>query len=139
MSASKVASIRALQELQGIVISRKNSKYTPLLQEAEKKCRNKKTELCSQIERQIEEYAVAKFAQYGVSVVPICHRNTSYKNDDLVRPELRVKNFMDDSAEREYRALKEEEIAANKMIDDWYFQAVQSVAAQADLPITPEF
>lgn len=138
MVKSKVASIRALQELEGIVKERCSAKYSPLLKKAENDCTKLKTEISKQIEKEIEEYAVAKYAQYGLAIIPLCHRSSNYKDSDVVRPELRVKVF-DQSAEVDYQKLKEEHRAALKKIDDWYFSAVQAVAAQVDLPPTPEF
>ena len=139
MTKSKVASIRALQELLEIVQKRKNDKFSPILSDAEKRCRNAKSEICLKIEKEIEEYAIKQYSSYNVAVVPVCHRSSSYKNDDIIRPELRVKNFLDTSSDETYKKLQEEADAASKLIDDWYFQAVQAVASQIDLPATPEF
>jgi hypothetical protein len=138
MSASKVASIRALQELQGIVVARKNNKYTPLIHEAENRVNDAKKAISLRIEKEIEEHAVEKYAGYGLKVIPVCHRSNSYHKDDVVRPELRITLF-DGIPSVDVEKLKEQEKEACKNIDDWYFQAVQAVASQVDLPATPEF
>lgn len=138
MSKSKVASIRALQELKGIVQERKAAKFNPLWRTSEEECTRVKKMLSEHIEKQLEEYAVKQFAQYGVKIVPICHRSSSYKNSDIVRPELKVTIF-DETAEKAFEQLKLEDALAHKKIEDWYFKAVQAVAEQCDIPPTPEF
>lgn len=138
MSKSKVASIRALQELEGIVSERKSTKFSPLVSQAEKNCSTAKSDVSKRIQDELEEYAVEKYKEYGLVVIPICHRSTSYKESDVVRPELRVKVF-DKTAEREYQKLIEESRVAQVKIEDWYFKAVQAVVEQIDLPPTPEF
>jgi len=138
MTKSKVASIRALQELQEIVVTRKNNKYSPLLDAAEKAMKKAKSDVSLRIEKEIEEYAIEKYAGYGLKVIPVCHRSNSYHNDDVVRPELRVTLF-DGVPNIDIEGIKKQESEAKKLIDDWYFQAVQAVASQVDLPATPEF
>jgi hypothetical protein len=138
MPKSKVASIRALQELKGIVEERRSHKFSPAVGLAEKACSKIKSDLSLQIEKEIEEYAVEKYKQYGIEVVPVCRRSSNYKDSDIVRPELRLRIF-DQSAEVAYRKVIEDNANASKVIDDWYFQAVQAVASQVDLPPTPEF
>jgi len=138
MSKSKVASIRALQELKGIVEERRSHKFSPAVGSAEKACSKIKSDLSHYIEKEIEDYAVEKYKQFGIEVVPVCRRSTSYKDSDIVRPELRLRIF-DQSAEVAYKKVLDENIAASKVIDDWYFKAVQAVASQIDLPPTPEF
>jgi len=135
---SKVASIRALQELQDIVIARKNNKFSPLIDEAEKSVKKSKSDISLRIEKEIEEYAIERYKGYGLKVIPICHRSSSYHNDDVVRPELRVTLF-DGVPSIDIEKIKKQESDANKLIEDWYFQAVQAVASQVDLPATPEF
>lgn len=138
MSASKVASIRALQELKGIVVERKCAKFRPLIKKTEKEISEMTKELARRIEKEIEENAVKVYAQYGLKVIPLCHRSNSYQGDDVVRTELRVTIF----DRRLFKLLdiqQDEEIIANQKIEDWYFKAVQAVAEQNDLPATPEF
>jgi hypothetical protein len=138
MTKSKVASIRALQELQEIVVARKNNKYSPLLSAAEKAVKTSMSAISSRIEKEIEDYAVEKYAGYGLKVIPICHRSNSYHGEDVVRTELRITLF-DGVPNVNVEKLKEQEKEACKQIEDWYFQAVQAVASQVDLPATPEF
>jgi hypothetical protein len=137
---SKVASIRALQELKEIVESRKRAKFNVLLIEEE----NRRTEihngLSSKIQKEIEEYAVEKYKDVGLAVIPLCHRSSSFRDSDVVRPELRIKTFSQGiAADKEIAKLKEQSEEASVQIDDWYFRAVQAVAEQANLPPTPEF
>ena len=138
MVKSKVASIRALQELKEIVQGRYSAKYTPLCRTAENKCTKAKEEVSKKIEKEIEAFAVEKYKEYGLEVVPVCRRSSSYKDSDIVRPELRIRAF-DRTAENEYQKVKDEMAAAQQKIEDWYFQSVQAVASQVDLPATPEF
>ena len=138
MSKSKVASIRALQELKGIVQERMSSKFSPMLTKADNDRTKFRAAISDRIQKEIEEYAVEKYKQYGLVIVPICHRSNSYRDSDIVRPELRVKNISDE-AEKAYESVNDQYKEAQHKIDDWYFQAVQAVAAQVDLPATPEF
>ena len=134
---SKVASIRALQELRGIVISRLEQTFSKKLSQADKDLNDKRTELTRKIQGEIEAFAVERYSGYGLKVVPICHRGGSYQNSDIVRPELKVTQFP--FTEEEYETLKKKKELAQEQVEDWYFKAVQAVASQVDLPATPEF
>jgi len=137
MTKSKVASIRALQELRGIVLSRLEQTFSKKLHEAEKNLGDKRRALSKRIQDEIEAYAVEKYAEYGLKIVPVCHRSGSYQDSECVRCELKVKQFP--FTEEEYEALKKKKEAAHEQVEDWYFKAVQAVASQVDLPATPEF
>lgn len=138
MSASKVASIRALQELKGIVCERKKAKHQPLLSQAEIDMNEMKKNISRQIQKEIEELAVKTYEKYGLKVIPLCHRSNSYQDNDVVRAELRVTLF-DETLQNRLAYLRNQEAIANQKIEDWYFKAVQAVAEQNDLPATPEF
>lgn len=137
MSKSKVASIRALQELRGIVISRLEQTFSKKLHEEEKLLGDKRKELSKRIQEEIEAYAVEKYAQFGIKIIPICHRSGSYQDSDVVRAELKIKTFP--FTDEAYELLKKKKEAAYEQVEDWYFKAVQAVASQVDLPPTPEF
>ena len=135
---SRIASIRALQELRCLVESRMSAKFDPLLRNASSKCNEEKKKISSSIEKEIEQYAVEKYKEFGMVVVPVCQRSTSYKDENLVRCELRIKNY-DKSSELAVEMIEEERKKAKDKLDEWYFLALQAVASQVDLPPTPEF
>lgn len=140
MSKSKVASIRALQELKGIVEDRLRVAYSEKLADASRKTKTHKEAVCCAIRDEIEAYAVERYAKYGLKVVAVCHRTSSYRDEDIVRAELKIKVYPGiEEVEKEYDEVLKKEEAGKKKIEDWYFKAVQAVASQVDLPETPDF
>ena len=137
---SKVASIRALQELKGIVEGRLASAYEQRIRTARNKVDDKKTEISKVIQKEIELMACEKFKQYGLKPVLVCsRRNTT--SEDRIYCELKLEDFGStiSEAQLEYDTLRKKEQEGRQAIEDWYFNAVQAVAAQVELPETPDF
>lgn len=145
----KSTSIRALEEIHGILKEKccKTHGRVTKWGNPDQTCDQtdqrialdmKKSEAIKKVSKEIEDYAVKKYPQHGIMIVPLCHR--SEKGDDRLEIDLKMKEFPD--AKQEIIAKAESDAAYTrdmKAIDDWYFKALQSVALKEELPEVPEF
>jgi hypothetical protein len=98
-----------------------------------------KQKIIKKISKELEEYAIKKYSQYGLISVPVCHRSSS-SGDDRLEIDLKMKQFPEAQAESEAFENAEKLYQADlKAVDEWYFQALQSVALKEDLPEVPVF
>ena len=140
-NVSKCPSIRALQELKEIVEQRCSAANYDSLTKTQNELSTKKEAIKKAVCEQIETYAIDHFKDFGLKKVPVCKRPGRYSSDrSLVSPDIEITKFPGtDALEKAYQKAKDKEHADKKKIDDWYFAALQSVAAHCELPSTPEF
>ncbi len=146
----KSPSIRALEELYEIIKKKCATVHGRLTsygsvdfsedQTEEKKALDaKKEEIIKKISKEIEEYVIKKYSQYGIISVPLCHRRSS-DGEDRLEIDLKVKEFPE--AKKEIEAKKKSDEACKrdmKAVENWYFEALKAVALKEELPAVPEF
>lgn len=147
----KTPSIRALEELHSLITTNclkthfKVSEHGSIgacydTSPEKQKLDSKKSEIIKKISKEIEEYVIKKYQEYGIISVPVCRRSSS-DGEDRLEIDLKVKKFP--GAEKEIAAKEKAEAAYQKdlkAIDDWHFKALQSIALkQENLPEIPEF
>jgi hypothetical protein len=99
-----------------------------------------KSNLISQISKEIEKYAVNTYKKYGIVVVPVCHRRSRDDQNDRLDIDLKMTMFP------ETEEIYKKKLAADKAYDndrkkveDWYQLALQAALKRDDLPPAPEF
>lgn len=144
-------SMRALDEIRDTLMLRVKSayhggsiwdsdkqeyRYYPIT-EAHEKLKSSKDAIIKKISKEVEDYCVKKYAEYGVIIVPVCHRSSS-NGEDRLEIDLKVKKFV--GTEKELAAVlavEKEFYEHMKSIDDWYYGALKAIAAREDLPEPP--
>ena len=88
----------------------------------------------------IESEAVKKFGkEYGLIVVPLCHRSTTSSGEDRLHIDLKVKRFP--GCEKEIKAAEEETRRFKDdlaKIEQWHMDALQAIAKKEELPALPD-
>ena len=147
-SKTRTPSFRALEELKAIATSLckkafHDSSYsdsvgTPWTKEIHAEFDAKRA-VVDRISKEIENYAVAKYKEYGVTVVPVCKRSSS-DGDDRLNVQLKVHAYPDCKKQIADAELVRTEYADSlKSISVWYFRALKAVAEREALPEIPQF
>jgi hypothetical protein len=98
-----------------------------------------KEKIIKKISKEIEEYAIKKYTDYGLIIVPVCHRRSS-DGEDRLEIDLKVKTFIGVEKEIEAKAKADAAYARDMVkVETWFFDALKSVALKEELPEMPEF
>ena len=145
---AKIPSFRALNELKTIAIEWCKKAYhdhsygdsfdTPRTEEVCGLDTAKKL-ILKRISREIEEYAVRQYKNYGIKIVLVCNRS-NISGDNRLNVQLEVQQYPElikqqelvDKVITEYRAARES-------VDTWYYDALKAIAQREALPEIPEF
>jgi hypothetical protein len=142
----KSPSIRALQELKEAMENRCAEKHGHKLQyssdydnsKAKEAIDKFKEEILSRVSKEAEKLIVEKYKEYGVAIVPVCHRDST--KEDRLNVQLKVTVFPGIKTLEAAKKKADEAYAEDrKKISTWYYDSLRAIASREKLPDMPDF
>jgi hypothetical protein len=96
-----------------------------------------KDQTIARISKEIEAYAVAKYPQYDLLVVPVCHRQS---NNDKARLsiDLKVRRFQIPQSIVDAKAKADEAYVHDiSIVEGWYYMALHAISNGEPVPERP--